>query len=147
MDMDEMQDLDAAIEAFYYAHRALVARPDALLADHGLSRVHHRILFFVGRNPGLSVNDLLSRLGVCKQSVNIPMRKLLELKLIAAVPDASDRRIKRLELTESGKALDEELSGDQRRRLAHAFEAVGEEGQTLWLRVMQHLTVANGIKN
>ena len=53
------RELDEAWELMHFALRAVVARPDQMLEKRGLSRVHHRILFFVARQPDLSVNQLL----------------------------------------------------------------------------------------
>ena len=135
-----MQDINAAIEVFYYAHRAIIARPDAILAKYGLSRVHHRILYFIGRNPELSVNDLLGKLGVSKQSLNAPMRKLLELGFVVSTHDLTDRRVKRLTLSDIGKKLENELTSDQKRRFAKAFSKIDKEGELLWFRVMETLS-------
>ena len=55
-----------AMEAFFHSYRAFTAKPDEMLARRGLSRVHHRILFFIARNPGLSVSQLLAALGVTR---------------------------------------------------------------------------------
>jgi DNA-binding MarR family transcriptional regulator len=133
------QELNQALEALHFAFRAVVAKPDAILAEHGLSRVHHRLLYFVGRNPGLSVNELLAILRISKQSLNTPLRQLIELKLIQATTDTTDRRIKRLTLTQSGLQLESQLSGDQRQRFARVFEIVGPEGEAVWHQVMQIL--------
>lgn len=132
-------ELNRAQEALFHAFNALVARPDAMLAEQGLSRVHHRILYFVGRNPGLSVNDLLTILSVSKQSLNEPLRRLTELGYVQAEADSRDRRIKRLSLTEAGVALEAALSGDQRRRFARVFAELGAEDEQAWRRVMARL--------
>lgn len=134
------QELNEALEALHFAFRAVVAKPDAILAERGLSRVHHRILYFIGRNPGLSVNELLTILAVSKQALNSPLRQLIESGLIESKPDATDRRIKRLTLTQPGLRLERELSGDQRQRFARVFETVGPEGETVWRQVMRLLT-------
>jgi DNA-binding MarR family transcriptional regulator len=131
--------LNAALEALFYAFNAIVARPDAMLAQEGLSRVHHRILYFVGRNPGLSVNDLLGILKVSKQSLNGPMRQLTELGYVQAAADGQDRRIRRLSLTPAGQALEAALSGDQRARFARVFGQVGTDDEQAWRRVMARL--------
>jgi DNA-binding MarR family transcriptional regulator len=133
------QELNEALEALHFAFRAVVAKPDAILAEHGFSRVHHRILYFIGRNPGLSVNELLATLGISKQSLNIPLRQLTESGLVESKIDTTDRRIKRLTLTSSGLFLENQLSGDQRQRFARVFEAVGVEGETAWRKVMHLL--------
>lgn len=132
-------ELNEALEALYFAFRAVVAKPDAILAEHGLSRVHHRILYFIGRQPGLSVNELLVTLGISKQSLNSPLRQLTELGLVESKMDTRDRRIRRLTLTPSGSDLERQLSGDQRQRFARVFEMVGREGETAWRQVMHLL--------
>lgn len=132
-------ELNLALEALFHGFNAVVARPDAMLAKQGLSRVHHRILYFVGRNAGLSVNDLLAILQVTKQSLNHPMRQLTELGYIQAAADPQDRRIKRLSLTESGQTLEASLSGDQRARFARVFQQLGVEDEQAWRRVMNKL--------
>jgi DNA-binding MarR family transcriptional regulator len=139
LDTSREQELNRALEALHFAFRAVVAKPDALLAERGLSRVHHRILYFIGRHPGLSVNELLALLGVSKQSLNAPLRQLTKLALIEAKADPRDRRIKRLTLTDEGLGLEKELSGDQRQRFARAFEIVGREGEITWHQIMKLL--------
>ncbi|WP_020561523.1 MarR family winged helix-turn-helix transcriptional regulator [Methylosarcina fibrata] len=133
------QELNDALEALHFAFRAVVARPDAMLAEHGLCRVHHRILYFVGRNPGLGVNDLLAILNVSKQSLNAPLRQLLKQGLIESAPDTKDRRIKRLRLTGDGARMEDLLSGDQRERFARVFRQVGNEKEAAWREVMRLL--------
>ena len=49
-------DLNQALELFHFAFRAFTAKPDQLLEARGLQRVHHRILYFVGRNPEIRVS-------------------------------------------------------------------------------------------
>ena len=48
-----------AMEAFFFGYQAFTSKPDEILARRGLSRVHHRILFFIAKYPGLSVKELL----------------------------------------------------------------------------------------
>jgi DNA-binding MarR family transcriptional regulator len=139
LDNQREQELNEALEALHFAFRAVIAKPDALLAKRGLSRIHHRILYFIGRHPDLSVNELLAVLNVSKQSLNSPLRQLTKLGLIKAQTDSSDRRIKRLSLTQEGLCLEKELSGDQRQRFAKAFEVVGREGEATWHQIMKLL--------
>ncbi|TCJ14963.1 MarR family transcriptional regulator [Parasulfuritortus cantonensis] len=139
------QALNQALEALFYAFNALVAHPDAMLAEQNLSRVHHRILYFVGRNPGVSVNDLLGILGVTKQSLNAPMRRLAELGYVRADTDAADRRVRRLSLTPAGQALESVLSGDQRARFARVFARLGAADEAGWRRVMAGLAEDEGL--
>ena len=68
-----------AIEQLYFGYRALTEQPDRILERKGLGRVHHRILYFVGRSPSTTVNALLSTLNVSKQALNTPLRQLIEM--------------------------------------------------------------------
>ncbi len=77
IDASREQELNEALELFFFGYREFTAYPDGVLAKRGLGRVHHRILYFVGRNPGVTVGDLLGVLGVSKQALNAPLRRLM----------------------------------------------------------------------
>jgi DNA-binding MarR family transcriptional regulator len=137
-------ELNQALEALHFAFRAVTARPDALLARHGLSRVHHRILYFVGRNPGLCVQELLSILQTSKQALSAPLRLLVEAGLIRAASAPDDRRLRRLHLTARGARLEDKLSQDQRQRFARVFAKVGRKKTAAWHEVMRRLAKDDG---
>lgn len=130
-----------AMEAFYFSYRAFTAKPDEILARRGLGRVHHRILFFVARQPGLSVKELLTTLGVSKQALNLPLRQLQEMQLIRSDAAESDKRKRLLSLTEEGAQLENALRSEQARLLRRAFAAAGEQAVHGWLAVNQALAV------
>ena len=136
VDLNNTDALRAAAEQFFFAYRAFTSQPDRLLEQRGLGRVHHRILYFVGRHPKISVNALLGILGVSKQALNAPLRQLIEQTLISVDLAEHDRRVKQLTLTEAGRSLEEELTGIQTRHLAAAFAVAGEEAAQGWLKVM-----------
>jgi DNA-binding MarR family transcriptional regulator len=116
--------LDDAIELMYFGYRAMIAKPDRLLAARGLSRVHHRILWFVARLSRPSVSQLLRVLQVSKQSAATPLRELYAQGLLTFARGA-DARVKRLALTPSGRRLEARLSASQRRQFAEAFARAG----------------------
>ncbi|TLP70411.1 MarR family transcriptional regulator [Pseudomonas nitroreducens] len=126
-----------AMEAFFFSYRAFTAKPDEMLERRGLSRVHHRILFFIARNPGLSVSELLSALGVTKQELNVPLRQLLERDLIRSEACDNDKRRRLLELTAEGGKLEKALRQEQGRLLQRAFDEAGEDAVRGWLAVNQ----------
>jgi DNA-binding MarR family transcriptional regulator len=129
--------LREAIELFYFSYRAFTAGPDQLLAERGLGRVHHRILYFVGRYPDIAVHALLAVLAVTKQALHAPLRQLLEADLVSARPDEKDRRLRRLRLTEQGRRLEARLTGTQTKHLAGVFAAAGGEAEAHWKWVMR----------
>ncbi len=126
-----------AIELFYFAYRSFTAEPDRILAEHGLGRAHHRILYFVGRNPDIAVNELLEVLAVSKQALHAPLRSLLDGKWVSVRPDTRDRRFKRLRLTEAGGKLESRLTGTQMRHLDAVFADLGDRAEEAWRSVMR----------
>lgn len=132
------QDADPPALLFF-AFRAVTAEPDEMLAGLGLGRVHHRVLYFVGRTPGLRVGRLVATLGVSKQALNRPLRDLLERGLVAATAPALERRARELRLTPEGERLERRLAAAQRRRFARAFRAAGAEAERGWREVMARL--------
>jgi DNA-binding MarR family transcriptional regulator len=133
------RELNAALEAIHFGFRAITAKPDERLADLGYSRVHHRILFFIGRHPGCSINELLGIMRVTKQYLHRPLQRLIEDNYVSVTPDPDDRRVKRLRLTHKGAGLENELSGDQRRRFQQVFKAAGPQAEAGWRKVMRLL--------
>lgn len=131
----QSNNLRAAMEAFFYAYQAFTARPDEILAKRGLARVHHRILFFVARSPGLSVKELLQALGVSKQALNMPLRQLIEMGLIVTGTANHDKRVKSLNLSDEGAKLEETLYCEQARLLERAFAVAGDQAVAGWKTV------------
>ena len=131
--------LRTAIELLYFGYRAFTAPPDRILEERGLGRVHHRILYFVGRNPHVSVNALLGVLGVSKQALNAPLRQLVEMGLVATETAAHDRRVRQLRLTPAGEALEAQLTGAQMVQLEAAFAQAGAGAEAGWHAVMECL--------
>ena len=132
-------ELNRALEALHFAFRAVVAGPDSVLTERGLSRVHHRILYFIAKTPNMRVSELRATLNVTKQAMNGPLRELTERRLVSEVIDGQDRRIKHLRLTAAGRALEQTLSGEQRERFARVFNRVGKKKELAWHEVMRLL--------
>jgi len=130
-----------AMEAFFFGYQAFTARPDAILARRGLSRVHHRILFFIALYPGLSVKQLLGYLGVTKQALSIPLRQLIEMNLVVSVAADDDKRRRLLGFTAEGARLERALRREQTKMLERAFVEAGETAVAGWLQVNRTLGV------
>lgn len=139
--------LGTAIELVHFAYRAMIAKPDEVLAARGLTRVHHRILYFVARSPGTSVNTLLRTLGVTKQALNRPLRELTAQRLIAMDRSTQDGRVKRLRLTSAGRRLEARLSALQHQHFAIAFEFAGAAAEAGWRRAMAALAAPELVKS
>jgi DNA-binding MarR family transcriptional regulator len=121
------EQLRQGIEAMFFAYRGFTADPDRILDAHGYGRAHHRALHFIHRSPGTTVNNLLSILGVTKQSLNRVLRSLIDDGLVEARVGTRDKRERHLFLTETGAALERELSEVQRERMRAAYREAGPE--------------------
>lgn len=131
--------LHQAIEQFYFGYRKFTELPDKLLAQRGLGRVHHRILYFVGHNPDIAINALLGILKISKQALNAPLKQLVKMELITVTTAEYDQRVRQLSLSPAGKKLESQLTDTQIQLLQQVFQQLGKETETAWLHVMQCL--------
>jgi DNA-binding MarR family transcriptional regulator len=125
-----------AIELLFFAYRDFTARADSILALRHFGRAHHRVLYFVGQHPGLSVSQLLEILGITKQSLARVLGQLVREAYIAQRPGDTDRRQRLLYLTEKGEALERELTSDQRIRIGAAYKDAGTSAIDGFRKVM-----------
>lgn len=90
------------IELLYFAYRDFTAGPDEILAGYGFGRAHHRVIYFVGRHPGMTVSGLLGILRITKQSLSRVLGQLIEEEFIRQRAGERDRRQRLLNLTDKG---------------------------------------------
>ncbi|BAQ71094.1 MarR family transcriptional regulator [Rhodovulum sulfidophilum] len=119
------EQLRKGIEAMFFAYRGFTADPDRILEERGYGRAHHRAVHFIHQAPGTTVNNLLSILGVTKQSLNRVLRALIEDGLVESRVGHRDKRERHLYLTEAGLDLEHHLSDAQRARMRDAYRAAG----------------------
>jgi len=129
-------ELRQGIELLYFAYRDFTAEPDAMLARYSFGRAHHRVIYFVGRHPQMSVSDLLGILRITKQSLSRVLSQLVQQGFIVQRTGPRDRRQRLLELTPKGIALERQLSENQRQRIARAYREAGAEAVAGFRRVM-----------
>jgi len=134
-DMSEEQ-IVSLMELLFFAYRDFTAGPDAILAEIGFGRAHHRIIHFIGRNPGLRVSGLLTILGITKQSLGRVLRELIDEGYVYQQEGARDRRQRLLFLTARGKALHARLSAPQIARVMRAIEEAGPQAAAAFPRVL-----------
>ena len=136
------EDLRQGIELLYFAYRDFTAEPDAILAEYGFGRAHHRVIHFVGRNPGMTVSELLAILKITKQSLSRVLGQLVREEFIVQHEGRQDRRQRLLELTPAGVALERRLSDSQRRRFADAYRHAGAEAVEGYRKVLMGMISA-----
>ena len=130
------EDLRQGIELLFYAYRDFTAEADAMLAELGFGRAHHRVIYFVGRKPGMTVSELLDILKITKQSLSRVLGQLVREGYIVQRPGTADRRQRLLELASKGAELERRLTEDQRALVARAYRAAGAESVDGFRRVL-----------
>ena len=121
------EELRQAIELLFFAYRDFTAEPDAILAQYGFGRAHHRAIHFIGRHPDITISELLGILRITKQSLNRVLGQLVTQGYVEQRQGAPDRRQRLLTLTDAGHALEQQVSAEQRARIARACREAGAE--------------------
>ncbi len=129
----------ALIELLFFAYRDFVSDPDELLKELGFGRAHHRVVHFVGRDPGLTVAELLDILRITKQSLGRVLKDLIDKGLVRQKEGENDRRQRLLYLTESGEALRQKLMAPQIARIRRALRQSGNGADQHYRDILYHL--------
>ena len=129
----------ALIELLFFAYRDFVSDPDVLLKELGFGRAHHRVVHFVGRDPGMTVAQLLDILRITKQSLGRVLKDLIDQDYIYQKEGDSDRRQRLLHLTARGESLRHDLMAPQIARIRRALEQSGRDAGRHYRTVLTHL--------
>lgn len=119
-------EIRRGVELLYFGYSHLTRSIDEGLARQGLGRAHHRALYFIARQPGLTVSDLLKLLGITKQSLGRVLNDLSDRALVETRTGAQDRRQRLLQLTAQGAVLETELFEALREKLSAAYAEAGQ---------------------
>ena len=130
-------DMRMAQDLLFFAYRDFTNAADVALDELGLGRAHHRALHFIGRNPGITVSDLLGILRITKQSLARVLGALVEQGYVAQSPGHADRRQRLLSLTDAGMTLERRLFDRQQARLGPAYRDAGPEAVAGFRRVLR----------
>ena len=141
------EELSAGLDLLFCAFRDVAAESDPTLVSHSFGRAHHRVVYFVGRNPGITVSELLAILRITKQSLSRVLGQLVAKGFIAQRPGRDDRRRRMLTLTDAGVDLERKLTAGQRARIARAYRAAGPQAVEGYRKVLAGLIDGDGPKD
>ena len=120
---------------FYFAYKTFITAADEIVEKYGMSRQHHRFLFFINKLPGITIKQLLRTLEISKQGSQATLRKLKEEGLIVEQMSEEDRRVKQLFPTPKGSKLVDKLNKAQNDLMQETFQKVGHD----WYDIMEEL--------
>lgn len=133
------EEVRRGIEYLFFAHGALWRAIDARLAENDLGRAHYRALYFIARQPGLTITDLLTLLGITKQSLGRVVKELEARAMLTTRPGNRDRRQKELRLTDAGRALEKSVFVLLRDAMSRAYTHAGQAAVTGFWQVSEAL--------
>ncbi|QDX25664.1 MarR family transcriptional regulator [Sphingomonas suaedae] len=119
-------EIRRGVELLYFGYSHLTRSIDEGLAAQGLGRAHHRSLYFIARQPDITVGELIALLAITKQSLGRVLGDLAERGLIETRPGREDRRQRLLRLTPEGARLEAELFDALRDKMAAAYSSAGQ---------------------
>ena len=96
-------------------------------------------MYFIGRKPDITVGELLTLLGVTKQSLGRVMKDLVDRTLVQMRHGDHDRRHRLLRLTDAGEALEQALYEEQREKMAKAYSCAGQDAVAGYWSVLEAL--------
>ena len=129
----------ALIELMFFAYRDFVSDPDTVLEQLGFGRAHHRVVHFVGRDPGMTVAQLLDILRITKQSLGRVLKDLIDKGYVFQKEGATDRRQRLLHLTAAGEELRQRLMAPQMSRIRRAVAETSGNGHASMRDILYHL--------
>ncbi|RJF69761.1 MarR family winged helix-turn-helix transcriptional regulator [Rhodopseudomonas palustris] len=121
------QSLHRTLELVFYAHMEMADLANQVLALHKLGRAHHRVLYFVVQQPGITVNELISILRITNQALSRTINQLAQMQLIEQKPGQQDRRHRCNFPTPKGIALCRQLTRLQYQHIDRSLAGVPRE--------------------
>ena len=138
---DQIKD---CIQLLLYAYRETFSDPNEVLKKNSLGAAHHRTLHLIERNEGISVNELLIKLKITKQSLNRVLNDLKRSKIIKQVKDNNDSRRKLLYLDQVGRKFFNEIFKTQKKRIFNALKNSDSDSVLKFKEVL--IKIINGKK-
>ena len=109
----------------------------------GLTEAQAELMRLVGRRPGMSISEAATELGLAANTASTLVSKLCAQDLIVREPDADDRRIGRLRLTEPAQQIADASRAARHAALAEVLDQL-DDGEiadlTAGLTVLGKLT-------
>ena len=133
------------IELLFFSYRDFTEGPDKVLEKINFGRAHHRVIYFVGKKNHITIKELLGVLQITKQSLSRVLNQLVSEKFIL-VSTGTDKRTKKLSLTEKGKKLENELSTIQIKKIREVINRFDVENINGFKQILYEMVEENNKK-
>jgi DNA-binding MarR family transcriptional regulator len=101
------------------------------------------LLRLVGRQPGISIREAATELGLAPNTASTLVSKLTAEELLVRTVDSDDRRVGRLRLTEPAQQLADQTRAARRAALGHVLDRLDAEqidSLTRGLEILSEMT-------
>jgi DNA-binding MarR family transcriptional regulator len=120
--------------------RKTVAAEQPVLAAHGLSMWGYIVLSALDRSPIRTQAALAQAIGADKTRIIPTLDELQQQGYIERVPDPDDRRVRLLEITESGRSIKNTVQLAIQRGEEHWLGRLSANDRDAFLRALQQLS-------
>lgn len=126
--MSEREELldTTVVELMRFLHRSAPNQVGAV-SRLGLTLHQFRGIIFVYLHPGITTTDFADAIGVQPSVATGVVQRLVDRDLVSRRLDESDRRIRRLDLTQNGREVAEEAVGIARSARRAQLDVLSEE--------------------
>ena len=139
------KEIRKVIELLFFSYRDFTSGPDKILEKLNFGRAHHRVIYFVGKKNHITIKELLGVLQITKQSLSRVLNQLVSEKFIL-VSTGTDKRTKKLSLTEKGKKLENELSTIQIKKIREVINRFDIENINGFKQILYEMIEDNNKK-
>ena len=139
------KEIRKVIELLFFSYRDFTSGPDKILEKLNFGRAHHRVIYFVGKKNHITIKELLGVLQITKQSLSRVLNQLVSEKFIL-VSTGTDKRTKKLSLTEKGKKLENELSTIQIKKIREVINRFNVENINGFKQILYEMIEDNNKK-
>jgi DNA-binding MarR family transcriptional regulator len=143
--VDEPNTLDFLLAQVCHHHHF---RANTLLEALGLYRGQPPILFALWDQEGLTHTDLAERLQNTPATITKMLQRMEKAGFVQRRPDASDQRVSRVYLTDTGRAIQSQVQAVRDTMEAETFAGFSAEEslllRTFLQRIRQNLVQVNG---
>ena len=139
------KEIRKVIELLFFSYRDFTSGPDKILEKLNFGRAHHRVIYFVGKKNHITIKELLGVLQITKQSLSRVLNQLVKEKFIL-VSTGTDKRTKKLSLTEKGKKLENELSTIQIKKIREVINRFDVENINGFKQILYEMIEENNKK-
>ena len=139
------KEIRKVIELLFFSYRDFTSGPDKILEKLNFGRAHHRVIYFVGKKNHITIKELLGVLQITKQSLSRVLNQLVSEKFIL-VSTGTDKRTKKLSLTEKGKKLENELSTIQIKKIREVINRFDLENINGFKQILYEMIEDNNKK-